>query len=350
MSEFFQKVYFNNTISEYLWALGTMLAGFIIVTILKVVFQNRLIHWRKLSAQPTETSIPERVLKLILPLIYLCVLYGSINLLSFKPVIHKTIRTAMLALTMIFITRMLSTLVEYIINKYSMKHDTDSDRQFAMHWVNKLAKGILWLIAIILFVDNLGININAIIAGLGIGGIAIAFAAQAILEDIFSYITIFFDRPFEVGDFITAGEYQGTVEHIGIRTTRLRSIDGEQLVFPNKDLTNSRVKNYKGMEQRRVHFKLNVTYDTPQDKLKAIPESVKAIIERQEDTRFDRAHFASFEEYSLCFDIVYYVLSSDYNHYMDIQQKINFAIKELFEQRNIQFAFPTQTINRQDIQ
>lgn len=181
-------------------------------------------------------------------------------------------------------------------------------------------------------------------AGLGIGGVAVALASQAVLGDMFNYFTIFFDRPFALGDFIIVGEYMGTVEHIGIKTTRIRSIGGEQLVFSNTDLTNSRVRNYKRMEKRRVLFQFGVTYDTPIEMLEGIPEVIRKIIGNFEDTVFDRAHFLKYGDYSLVFEVVYYVLSSDYNRYMDVQHQINLNMMREFKARGISFALPSQTL------
>ena len=179
---------------------------------------------------------------------------------------------------------------------------------------------------------------------LGVGGIAIGLAAQAVLKDLFSYFSIIFDRPFEVGDFIIVGDLLGTVEYIGAKTTRLRSLGGEQLIFSNTDLTDSRIKNYKRMEQRRVLFQFGIVYQTPYEKLQQIPSIVKKIIEDVEDTIFDRTHFSSYGDSNLVFEVVYYVVGSDYNKYMDIQQSINLAIFKEFETRGVEFAYPTQTL------
>jgi len=200
------------------------------------------------------------------------------------------------------------------------------------------------VIGIVFLMDNLGFNISAVVAGLGIGGIAIALAAQAILGDLFSYFVIFFDRPFEVGDFINVGDKVGTVEYTGIKTTRVRALSGEQLVFANTDLTNSRIHNFKKMEKRRVVFKLGVVYQTLADTLAEIPNLVKEIIEKQPDTTFDRGHFATYGDFSLNFEFVYFVLSSDYVKFMDTQQRINLEIYKEFENRGIEFAYPTQTL------
>ncbi len=205
-------------------------------------------------------------------------------------------------------------------------------------------KVAVWGIGIAFLLDNLGFKISTVIAGLGIGGIVVALAAQAVLGDLFSYFAILFDRPFEIGDFIIIEGYLGVVEHVGIKTTRIRSLSGEQLVFSNTDLTNSRVRNYKRMDKRRVLFKLGVTYQTSLEHMKEIPVIITDIIKMIKETTFDRAHFSSYGSFSLDFEVVYYVFGSDYNKYMDIQQKINLAIMEEFEKRGIEFAYPTQTL------
>ena len=158
-------------------------------------------------------------------------------------------------------------------------------------------------------------------------------------------MSFFFDRPFEIGDFIIVGDVLGTVEYIGLKTTRIKSLQGEQIIFSNSNLTNSRIHNYKRMNERRVVFKLGVVYDTGTEKLEKIPKIVKSIINEQPQTRFDRAHFISFGEYSLNIEIVYYMLSADYNQYMDVQQKINLRIYDEFAALGIEFAFPTYSIS-----
>ena len=177
------------------------------------------------------------------------------------------------------------------------------------------------------------------------GGIAIALAAQAVLVDLFSYFTIFFDRPFEIGDFIVVGEYMGTVEHVGIKTSRIRSLGGEELVFSNTDLTNSRLKNYKRMHKRRVVFQIGVKYDTTLENIKEIPSVIKGIIDSVPDTEFDRSHFYSYGDFSLNFETVFYVINNDYTKYMDVREKINISIMEKFNKMGIEFAFPTQTLH-----
>jgi len=249
-----------------------------------------------------------------------------------------------MAILTIFTVRLAVRVVSYALKIYWLKNSRSNDLEGSLNGILKVTKFILWSLAVIFFLDNLGFKISAVIAGLGVGGVAIALAAQAVLGDLFSYFAIIFDRPFEVGDFIIIGDLLGTVEHVGIKTTRIRSLGGEQLIFSNTDLTNSRVRNYKRMDKRRVVFKLGVVYQTALKELKEIPKIIEKVIRDVEDTAFDRAHFFEYADFSLVFEVVYYVVGSDYNKYMDIQQKINFDLKEEFQKRNIEFAFPTQTV------
>jgi small-conductance mechanosensitive channel len=206
------------------------------------------------------------------------------------------------------------------------------------------ASGVLYLTLALLTLDNLGVNITTLIAGLGIGGIAIALAVQSILGDLFASLSIMLDRPFEVGDFIVVGDLMGSVEHVGLKTTRVRSLSGEELVFPNGDLLASRIRNFKRMSERRVLFTIGVSLDTPPDDLARIPGILAEIASAEEGVRLDRAHFKSCDETALTFEVVYYVTDPDYNRYMDIQQRINLALVRRFETDRIAFARPARAV------
>ena len=213
--------------------------------------------------------------------------------------------------------------------------------------VGLFARIVAWAIVLILILDNLGVDITALVAGLGIGGIAVAFALQSVLSDAFASVAIMLDRPFEVGDSIQVADMVGTVEHVGIKTTRLRSVTGEQMVFANNDLLGSRVRNYKRMFERRALCVVGVTYQTPIDKLERIPPLVKQIIEKEPKARFDRAHFKAFGPSSLDFELVYFVTSPDYQVFMDTQQRVNLEILRQLTALGVEFAYPTQTIHAQ---
>ena len=224
------------------------------------------------------------------------------------------------------------------------KRGEDATTDRALKGVVGLAKAMVWITGALFMLDNLGFRISTVVAGLGIGGIAIALAAQAILGDLFGYFVILFDRPFEIGDFVVVGDHSGVIERFGIKTTRIASIDGEQIVVSNKDLTDSRVRNYKRMAKRRVVFRIGVTYQTPAALLREIPGIVAEIFRELEGASLDRVHFFSYGDFSLIHEIVYYVDGNDYTRYMDLQQTVNLRLYEEFGKRKIAFAYPTRTL------
>lgn len=221
----------------------------------------------------------------------------------------------------------------------------DGEAATSMAVIGFILQVVLWAIILILILDHLGFNVATLVASLGVGGIAVALAVQNILGDLFASLSISLDKPFVIGDFIVIGDIAGTVEHVGLKTTRIRSLSGEQIVMANGDLLGSRIRNYKRMAQRRIVFAFGVTYDTPADKLERLPAIVREIIEGLEDVRFDRAHFRGFGASSLDFEVVYYVLVADYNRYMDLQQAINLALVRRLGDEGVEFAFPTQTLH-----
>jgi small-conductance mechanosensitive channel len=207
-----------------------------------------------------------------------------------------------------------------------------------------LLRVVVWVMMMLAILSNIGINITALVASLGVGGIAIALAIQTVLSDVFASLAIGFDKPFEHGDFIVFGDVAGSIEHIGLKTTRLRSLSGEQIVCSNTILLQQTIHNYKRMQQRRIVFKFGINYGTPAEKVRQIGSMVKEIIQDVPDTRFDRAHFLAFDESQLTFEVVYFVLSAEYNKYMDIQQEINLQLMAQLEQKQIRFAFPMRRV------
>jgi len=344
LSELLEKTFLQNSILDYIVFSVSFLAAMIAIQVLKSIVINRLKAW----SEKTTTSIDDFLIKIVeqklLPLLYFGAFYLTFNSLYITEAIERAIDVAGIILVTFLSIRLIVGIVNYTIETYTRKKSFDPARKKNFKGIITIVKVIIWAAGVTFLLDNLGFKISAVIAGLGIGGIAVALAAQTILGDLFSYFVIFFDRPFEVGDFIIAGDFMGSIEHIGIKTTRVRSLGGEQLVFSNTDLTNSRIRNYKRMEKRRVLFSIGVVYQTATALIKEIPGIIKQAIESTDGTAFDRAHFSSYGDFSLNFEIVYYVLSPDYNKYMNIQQEINFQIKEEFEKRGIEFAYPTQTL------
>jgi small-conductance mechanosensitive channel len=203
----------------------------------------------------------------------------------------------------------------------------------------------IWAMAFLLALDNLGVQIKPLLTGLGIGGVAVALAVQSVLGDVLASMSIALDKPFGIGDSLAVDDIQGTVEHIGVKSTRLRSISGEQIILANADVLKARVRNYGRMRERRSAFRLNVTYDTPAEKLRQIPAAVRAVIEAEPQTRFDRCHFLAFGDWALQFEVVYYVTVSDYKTYADLQQTINLGILERFAALGVEIAFATHSLH-----
>ena len=338
------QVFFGNRILDYVIALVTLILSLLFVKVIACGFIKRL----KKMAVKTKTMFDDLVAKIlekiVLPGLYISCVYLGLKTLKMPAGIDRIINALQLAVVTFFATRIIIMFLGYSLNIYLSRKREDTTLVRSLEGMLRVAKFMIWSLAMIIFLDNIGFKVSTIIAGLGIGGIAVAIAAQALLKDFFSYFSIVFDRPFKLGDFIIIGDFMGTVEHIGIKTTRLRSLGGELVIFSNTDLTDSRVRNYKLMEKRRVLFRMGVTYQTPLAKLKEIPKIIEQVIKDTKDTAFDRAHFFSYGDFSLIFEVVYFVLGPDYNKYMDIQQEINFAIKEEFEKRGIEFAYPTQTL------
>jgi small-conductance mechanosensitive channel len=221
----------------------------------------------------------------------------------------------------------------------------DAGAATAMGAMSFLGRLILWSVVLLTGLAMLGFEIAPALAGLGVGGIAVALAVQNILGDLFASLSIIFDQPFVIGDFIIVGDLPGTVEHVGLKTTRVRALSGEQLVFSNSDLLNSRIRNFKQMAERRILFRFGVQYDTGHDKLSRIPGIVQEIVEGVEQVRFDRAHFASFGDSSLDFEVVYFMLVPEFLAYMDAQQRINLELYRRMEELEVEFAFPTRTLH-----
>ncbi|WP_426116107.1 mechanosensitive ion channel family protein [Massilia sp. PWRC2] len=209
-----------------------------------------------------------------------------------------------------------------------------------------VARILLWSLTVLIMLDNLGFNISTLMASLGIGGIAVALAVQNILGDVFSSVSIALDKPFVIGDFIVVDDYMGTVEFIGMKTTRLRSLGGEQIIFSNSELLKNRIRNYKRMDERRVLFEFGIAFETPTEQVEQVAAMVKAIVSAQQPAvRLDRAHFKGYGNSALMFEVVYYVLDADYNTYMDVHQEISLAMLRQFREREIGFAYPTTTLH-----
>lgn len=343
-SNIFLYQFGGNTIYRYMVFIAVLSGCIILLKLFRKVIFSRIRKYAEATDAVVDDLLVDAFQENIIPLMYIGSVFISMDVLNLHSMIAKWSGYLFLILAVIFLTRFLISVLIFFISRIWLTGKGKEERNTVSSLIGIIIRIILWSVSILFLLDNLGVKVSGLIAGLGVGGIAIAFAAQSILRDIFNYFTIFFDKPFEIGDFLVIDKFAGVVEHIGVKTTRLRSLNGEQIIFANTDLTGSRVQNYKSMRERRIKFSFGVTYDTPARKIKLIPGEVQKIIEEINGTRFDRAHFKSFGDSSLDFEIVYHVLSGEYTNYMDIQQEINLKIMELMNKMKVEFAYPTRTV------
>lgn len=344
MNSFWNEVLWGNTIKDWLIAVVIIAISILLLRLVKTIVLVQLKKWSKNTNTTIDDFFVASIERSVLPFFYILCVYFGFSYLSLGVRTENVLRIALLVAATFFAIRLITSVISYLVENFTRSQKDAEMKKKQARGIVVIVNIIVWIIGIVFLIDNLGYDITTLVAGLGIGGIAIALAAQAILGDLFSYFIIFFDKPFEIGDFIIIGDKMGSVEYIGIKSTRIRALSGEQLIVSNTDLTNSRVQNYKRMETRRVVFSIGVLYETPAEKVKKIPQLIKKIIEEKAELKFDRAHFSSFGNSSLDFEIVYFVPSADYNLYMDKQQIINLAIFEEFQIEDIEFAYPTQKI------
>ncbi|MBB6611207.1 mechanosensitive ion channel family protein [Pontibacter sp. Tf4] len=344
MQDFLNRVYLHNTIQDYLIAAGIILIGSLLITIFRKSVLSRLRAWTENTHTRFDNFVVSSFSRFGIPALHIIVIYIGLNYLKFTALANRILIIATTVAITFLVIRFITSSLVLLIRSYFRRRYPDTNYTNEVSAISLIINIIVWMIGLGFLFDNMGYDLTAIIAGLGIGGIAVALAAQNILGDLFNYFVIFLDRPFEVGDSIAVGDKNGTIEHIGVKTTRLRSLTGEQLIIANSDLTSSRIHNYKRQERRRVDFTLGVAYETSTENLKAIPGLLRDIISEHELVAFDRAHFASYGESALNFTVVYNVLTSDFNQHMDLKQTINLRIFEAFAARGIEFAYPTRKL------
>jgi small-conductance mechanosensitive channel len=345
MTEWFDHVFVGNPVHAYLLAAGY----FIAVGLVLFILQKNVLGRLKRLAEKKEAKVDDFFLvnaeRTLMPLLYFGAFYLSTRNLSLSASAQKILYTIGVVFLTFLATRFLTAVLAFLMREIWLKKETAENRARDLKILFPIMRAVLWGLALVFLLDNLGFKISTVIAGLGIGGIAVAMASQTVLGDLFAYMAILLDKPFELGDFVILSDgFLGTIEYIGIKTTRIRSLSGEQIIISNSDLTNHRVRNYKRMQERRVVFKLGVTYGTSPEKLEKAVSLVKDVITNHQDVRLDRAHFSEFGGFNLVIEVVYWVLSPDYNLYMDIQQDLNFAIQKAYAKEGIEFAFPTQTL------
>ncbi len=343
--DFFQNVYLGNSLQNWTIAVCILL---IVFTLLKVAQKIAISKLSKLAAN-TDNAIDDLVVSMLKNTKFLILLVASAfaasHVIELKPAVEKMWDKIVMLILIVQGGLWASAGISFALGRtIQKKMDEDTSSATTISFLGFVARVLLWAIVLLLILGNLGVNITGLVAGLGIGGIAVALAVQNILGDLMASLSIVLDKPFVIGDFIVVDSHMGTIEHIGLKTTRLRSISGEQLIFSNNDLLKSRIRNFKRMAERRVVFSFGLVYQTPVEKLKLAKRIVSEIIDKKADARFDRVHFKEYGDFSLNFEAVYYVTVPDYNTWMDIQEDINLQIFERFAKEGIEFAYPTQTL------
>ncbi|MGD8262218.1 MAG: mechanosensitive ion channel family protein [Desulfobacterales bacterium] len=344
------QIYYHNTIREWIYAVMAVVFVFLIIRISKAVLFRQINRIAAKTATEWDDLAVGLINKIKLFFLIAIAFYVGSRLLTLPNAITKFSNKFFGIILLIQIGIFASEIIRFWLNWYrKQKIEDRADAVTTVTSVGFIVKILLWLIILLIALDNLGVNVSALIAGLGVGGIAVALAMQNILGDLFASFSIVLDKPFVIGDFIIVDNFLGTIEHIGLKTTRVRSLSGEQLIFSNTDLLKTRIRNYKRMYERRIVFSIGVVYQTSHEKLTKIPKIIENIINKQEQTRFDRAHFKEYGPYSLNFEIVYWIENPDYDIYMEIQQAINLEIFQQFENEGIKFAYPSQSIYINDV-
>jgi len=336
-------------ITNWVLALGIFLALNTAFYLLKHIVIQRLV-WLAARTKVTFDEVLVAAIQGIRPWVYSIVsVVVAAGVFNLPEVVHLVMFGAMYVALVWQAIEIVLTVINHVVGNFVRRQDNgvtdEAQVKTTAQMITLLARIVLWSLGGLFVLSNLGIEVTSLIAGLGIGGIAVAFALQGILSDLFASFSIYFDKPFRIGDFINIGDDWGTVEKIGIKSTRLRTLLGEELVVSNAELTTARVHNYKKMEERRIVSHFGITYETPPALVRQVPNIIKASFAANDGGRLDRVHFTTFGDFALIFELVYFVESADYDEYLRIQHEFNLDVLERFAQHGIEFAYPTQTIH-----
>jgi small-conductance mechanosensitive channel len=340
-----QTRFYNDTAATWLIALGITLTSYLALTVLKTLFLRNLATLARRTRTDWDDmlgSILGRTSRVFLFVVAL--LIGSRLLSLTDGADHALAYIAVIGTVLQLGFWGRGAILTLIARQVDRAREKDPGAATTMAAVAIVLQLVMWTVLLLMGLDNLGVEVAPLIAGLGVGGIAVALAVQNILGDLFASLSIVLDKPFVIGDFIVVGELAGNVEHVGLKTTRVRSLSGEQIIFSNSDLLSTRIRNFKRMWERRVVFRVGVIYQTERADIEQIPGMLRAAVEGREKARFDRAHFVAFGPSSLDFETVYFVKDPDYTVYMDTHQAVNLEILDRFRDAGISFAYPTQMI------
>ena len=343
---FWNRFFWNNTLLNWAVSLGEFLLLYTLLELIRVFLLKRL---RKLAAK-TKTKVDDLIVQELERTRHTLFLLVSLHVASLSLTLPPRLSRLLLSLTALIIFFQVglwaTTAIRFWLERYKEeKLREDAAAVTTMGALAFLGKLAVWTVLLLLALDNLGVNVTGLIAGMGIGGIAVALAAQNILGDLFASLSIVLDKPFIIGDSIAFDGLQGRVEHVGLKTTRLRSLSGEELVVANSDLLKCRISNYRNMRERRVLLTLGVSYDTPTEKVERLPQMISDLLRGPERLRFERAHFKGFGPSALEFEVVYWVTEPDFGLFMDLQQWVALTLLKALRSEGIDTAFPTRTIH-----
>lgn len=346
---FEQSLGTNATTSEVLASIILFVLVAVVGWSVYFVFNRYFSKWAEKTTTTLDDDILDAVKSFVVIIVVILGLEFALAPLSFIQPYMSILNQVFVAVEIFLIAFAITRVSNIIADWYGDRHvEAGKSKRHVLFIVKKIIQIVVFIGAFIaiIFANNWinDGNLSSLALSAGAGSIAIAFALQSTLTDFFSAFSIYFDRPFEIGDFISVGKYSGTVKSIGVKSTRLQLLSGEELVLSNKELNSASVQNFRKLEKRRIIFTIGVTYDTPSAKLKRIPLILRGIIENTENAEIERVHFTEFGDFALKFLISYYVKVADYGVYLDIQQSINFAIIDAFEREGIEMAFPTSTV------
>jgi small-conductance mechanosensitive channel len=310
------------------------------------LFERFFTRWTR----ETKTKLDDKILQSVkTPFIIIAIIIGAYFSLDSLSLLasYSELFTAVFTVAGVLLVALVTIRIANILTSWYAEKTEKQGKEVNNHILfvlKKVVQALIYIFAFLTILVIFKIDLSGVVVGFGIGGIAIALALQNVLGDAFSAFSIYFDRPFEIGDFIIIGDYAGTVTKIGMKSTRVRLLQGEELILSNRELTTSSVRNFKKLEKRRIVFVVHVAYNTPFEKLKKVHKLIEEIIGRIEWAKLDMIHFKEIGDSSFDFEIVYYMQTPDYSKYLNTQEKINFAIVEAFQKEGIEMPFPTQTI------
>lgn len=337
----------GNSVLRWLIAVSALLGVALLARLIKGIVSSRL---RRLTDHTSNQADDAGVKVLDATAWYAYLALGlavARQLVELSRGINKIVSAATFILLGIQVAIWCEAILTVALQRWAARNE-DARTSTAAAATRFLGRLVIWSVLTLVVLANLGVEITTVVAGLGVGGVAAALAVQSILSDLFAGLSMYFDRPFDIGDFIIVGDVMGSVRQIGLRTTRLDSLGGEKIVYPNGELTKNFIRNYAWMQERRITFTFGIEYNVSPEVLDRARDIAREAVEHQSEVRFDRAHFKSFGGYSLEYEVVYYVLSGDYNLYMDKQHAINTEIYRRFAEENIPFALSTRTLTFKD--